>query len=336
MIMKETNNNNPLAELMAGEPTPVEVAPGLTAQEMRAIYFDADALREPPYRLYRLDEQGYRYYYRIEGDRAVLYPSVTTLLRQTTPTSPFLIKWMVENGDAATEKRDMAAAYGTFMHIQFERLIILRTYDLDKAGAVLRDYMEQENIPDKYYFEWLPRIRKDILAFAQFIKDYNVKPLAVEISLVSSLGYAGCIDLPCEMTSKGETFRAIIDFKSGRNGFYEDYELQLGLYRDMWNENFPDTPIKRIFNFAPKDWRKSPTYNLKEQTDAPSLATLPHIIAIASIKDDKRDKDVTYCDGVIKLDEPLDDHFHTISLAELLTTKHAGEQEQAETLFKAE
>lgn len=342
--MKQNENNNPLAELMAEETPVVEVAPGLTAQEMRAIYFDRDALREPAYSLYRLDEQGYRYYYRYVDGKAVLYPSVTTVIKQTTPTSPFLIKWMVENGDAATEKRDMAAAYGTFMHIQFERLIILRRYDLDKAGAVLRDYMEQENIPDKYFFEWLPRIRKDILAFAQFIKDYEVKPLAVEISLVSEDGYAGCIDLPCAMTVKGKTFRAIIDFKSGRNGFYEDYEIQLGMYRQMWNENFPDTPIERIFNFAPKDWRKSPTYNLKEQTDAASLATIPHLIEIAKIKDDKHDKDVTYCDGIVSLDDAdntLDLHYHTLSLCELLTTKHAKEQAQetepeAETLFKAE
>lgn len=340
--------NDPLAELMAEAPEVFEIAPGLSASEMRAVYFDFDALREPPYRLFRLDEQGYRYYYRymeVDGkQKAVLYPSVTTLLRQTTPTSPFLIQWMVENGSAATEKRDMAAAYGTFMHIQFERLLILRQIDLDKMAAVLRDYMEQENIPDKYYFEWLPRIRKDILAFAQFVQDYKVKPLAVEISLVSELGFAGCIDLPCEMTIKDETFSAIIDFKSGRNGFYEDYELQLGLYRDMWNENFPDCPIHRIFNFAPKDWRKSPTYTLKEQTEAASLAMLPHLIEIAKIKDDKRDKDVTYCDGIVNLDGDLSGHFHTISLCELLTTKHAGEQEvetpeakpEAETLFDAE
>ena len=321
----EKTKNNPLEELMQGGPQVFEVVPGLSASEMRAVYFDGDALREPAYKLYRLDEQGYRYYYRLdEAGRAKLFPSVTTLLRQTLPTSPFLIKWMVEEGDSANEKRDMAAAYGTFMHIQFERLLILRTYDLDKAGAVLRDYMEQENIPDKYFFEWSYRIKKDVLAFAQFLQDYKVKPLAVEVSLCSTLGFAGCVDLVCEMTGPRGTFRAIVDFKSGRNGFYEDYELQLGLYRDMWNENFVDVPVHRIFNFAPKDWRKSPSYTLKEQTEAASLAVLPHVIEIARIKDDRREKEVTYCDGVVSLDGELSGHIHTLALADLLATKHAA------------
>lgn len=330
--MKEKEINPALAELFAPDVPPVvDIAPGLTAEEIHAVYFNKDALREPSYRLYRLNENGHRYYYRFEGDTPVFYPSVTTLLRQTMPTSTFLIQWMVQNGDAATEKRDMAAAYGTFMHIQYEKLIITRQYDLDAAGDILREYMERENIADKYYFDWLPRIKKDILSFAQFIKDYNVRPLAVEIALVSREGFAGCIDLPCEMTEKGQTFRAIIDFKSGRNGFYEDYELQLGLYRIMWNEEYPDDPIDRIFNFAPKDWRKKPTYTLKEQTDSPNLAKLPHLLALAAIEDEKRDNVVTYCDGVVDLDSDLDGNFHALSLAELITKRHAEAVESPET-----
>jgi len=330
--MKE-NTDNALAELLAPEVPPVvELAPGLTAEEIRSVYFNKDALREPSYRLYRLNEAGHRYYYRFEGDTPVFYPSVTTLIQQTTPTSPFLIQWMVQNGDCATEKRDMAAAYGTFMHREYERLIITRRYNLDAAADSLREYMQQENIADKYFFDWLPRIKKDILAFAQFIKDYNVKPLAVEIALVcKSGGFAGCIDLPCEMTIKGKTFRAIIDFKSGRNGFYEDYELQLGLYRMAWNEEYPDDPIERIFNFAPKDWRKSPTYTLKEQTDSPNLAKLPHLLALAAIEDEKRENTIVYCDGEVNLDEGLENNFHALSLAELITKRHAEAVESPET-----
>lgn len=330
--MKE-NTNSALAELLAPEVSPVvDLAPGLTAEEMRAVYFNHDALKEPPYRLYRLNEAGHRYYYRFEDGEPVFYPSVTTLIRQTTPTSPFLIQWMVQNGDAATEKRDMAAAYGTFMHIQFERLVITRQYDLDKADDVLREYMEQENIPDKYFFDWRDRIRKDVLAFAQFLKDYEVKPLAVEIALVHPRWkFAGAIDLPCEMTWKKKRIRAIIDFKSGRNGFYEDYELQLGLYKMMWDETYPEQEVERIFNFSPKDWRKSPTYNLKDQTDSPNLAKLPHLLALAAIEDEKRENSVTYCEGMVDLDKDLEGNYHTLSLAELITAKHQKADESAES-----
>lgn len=338
--MKE-NNNPALAELLAPETDPVvEIAPGLTAEEMRAAYFNEDALREPSYKLYRLNEAGHRYYYRFEDGEPVFYPSVTTLIRQTTPTSPFLIQWMVQNGDAATEKRDMAAAYGTFMHREFERLIITRTYDLDGAAESLRQYMEQENIADKYYFEWLPRIKKDILAFAQFLKDYEVKPLAIEIALVHPRWkFAGAIDLPCEMTWKKKRVIAIIDFKSGRNGFYEDYELQLGLYKMMWDETYPEKPCEMLFNFSPKDWRTAPSYNLKNQTDSPNLAKLPHLLALAAIEDEKRENTVTYCDGVVDLDGDLSGNVHSLSLAELIKERHAKTEDKpapAADLFTGE
>lgn len=307
--------------------TPVEVYPGMTVEEIKALYFNADALKEPPYRVYQLNTDGYRYYYRFdEAGEPHFYPSVTTLLKQTMPTSPFLIDWMLANGkEGAVEKRDLAAAYGTFMHIQFERLIINRRYNFDEVPAVLQTYMEQNNLPDKFYFDSLTKIRKDVLAFAQFVRDYNVKPLAVEIGLVSpAYHYAGCIDLPCIMTdpNTGKTYTAIVDFKSGRKGFWEEHELQLHLYREMWNENFPEVEIERLYNFSPKDWRTKPTYNLKDQTDSVNARKLPHLLALATIEDEKRDNTLTIIKGQLELDKgKLMDNVLVLSLAELIKTK---------------
>ena len=320
----EENTQKALAAMLADDETKVvDIAPGLTAEEMKAVFFDADALKEPPCRLYQLNGEGHRYYYVFEDGEPVFFPSVTTLLRQTMPTSPFLIKWMVENGDAATEKRDMAAAYGTLMHAEIEKLLIGRSYDLDKVPEVVQAYMERENIADKYFFEWAPKLRKDLLAFAQFAKDWQVKPMAVEISLYHpDYRYAGCIDLPCWLTDKkGNTFPAIVDFKSGRKGFWEEHELQLELYRMMWNKAYPECEVERIFNWSPKDWRTSPTYNFKEQTDSPNLAKVPYILGLAQIEDDKRENNVTFCEGVIDLDGDLSGNYKTISLAELVKAK---------------
>ena len=311
----------------------IEVYPGMTVEEIRALYFDKAALREPPYRVYQLNTDGYRYYYRFdENGEPHFYPSVTTLLRQVTPTSPWLIDWMLANGkEGATEKRDLAAAYGTFMHAEFERLIINRSYDFDSVPAVLMTYMEQNNLPEKFYFDSLVKIRKDVLAFAQLVKDYNVKPLAVEIGLVHpTYHFAGCVDLPCIMTNQktGEMFPAIIDFKSGRKGFYEDHELQLHLYKMMWNENFPDAPIERVFNFAPKDWRTKPTYNLKEQTNSVNAPKLPHLLALAAIEDEKRENTLTIVKGNLDLDNGNpEDNILTLSLAELIKTKGENKEE---------
>ena len=322
-------NDAALAALMAPEQEPAqEVFPGMTVEEIRAVYFNADALTEPPYRVFQLNSDGYRYYYRFNADGTPeFYPSVTTLLKQVMPTPPALLDWMVANGkEGSKEKRDLAAAYGTFMHAQFETLIINRRYNFDNVPAVLLAYMEQNNLPEKFYGDSLTKIRKDVCAFAQFVKDYNVRPLAVEIALVHpDYHYAGMVDLPCVMTDPktGETFPAIVDFKSGRKGFYEEHEIQLHLYKDMWNVNFPALPISRVFNFSPKDWRGvKPTYNLKEQTDSPNAAKIPALLALAAIEDNKMDNTFTIIAGEINLDGYNPKTCITsLSLADLIKTK---------------
>lgn len=320
--------NETLAGLMAPEQEAAkEIAPGMTVEEIRAVYFNADALREPPYRLFQLNSDGYRYYYRFDANgEPEFFPSVTTLLKQVMPTPPGLLDWIVANGkEGATEKRDLAAAYGTFMHGQFESLIINRRYDFDAVPAVLLDYMERNNVPESYFNQWIVKIRKDVLAFAQFVRDWNVRPLAVEIGLVHPVHrYAGCLDLPCLMTDPKtlKDFRAIVDFKSGRKGFYEEHELQLHLYMPMWNYNYPDAPVERVFNFSPKDWRTKPTYNLKEQTDSVNAAKIPYLLQLAAIEDDKRDNTLTIVRGVLDLDHgKIMDNVLSLSLSELIKQK---------------
>jgi hypothetical protein len=332
--MKDNEMNPALAQLTATEEKR-EILPGMTVEEIRSLYFDANALREPPYRVFQLNGDGHRYYYRFnDAGEPEFYPSVTTLLKQVMPTPPALLDWMIANGkDGATEKRDLAAAYGTFMHIQFETLIINRRYDFDNVPAVLLSYMERENLPEKVFAEWLPKIRKDVLSFAQFARDYSVVPLAVEIGLVHpKFRYAGCVDLPCIMTDPktGSRYTAIVDFKSGRKGFYEEHELQLHLYREMWNENYPDMPVARVFNFSPKDWRTKPTYNLKDQTESVNAKKLPYLLALATIEDEKRDNTFTIVRGVLDLDNgKIADNILSLSLAELIKAK-ASEKETPE------
>lgn len=340
--MKEEKTIDPaLAALVEPEKEQaMEIAPGMTVEEIRAVYFNADALKEPAYRLFQLNSDGHRYYYRFnDAGEPEFYPSVTTLLKQVMPTPPALLDWMIANGkDGSTEKRDLAAAYGTFMHGEFEKLIINRRYDFDSVPAALLAYMERENLPEKVFAEWLPKVRKDVLAFAQFIKDWNVKPLAVEIGLYHpKYHYAGCLDLPCIMTDPKtvKSFTALVDFKSGRKGFYEEHELQLHLYKDAWNCWYESMPITRVFNFSPKDWRKAPSYNLKDQTDSVNAKKLPYLLALATIEDEKRDNTLTIVRGVLDLDKgKISDNILNLSLAELIKTK-AAEKDAPEQAAKA-
>lgn len=339
MRAKETENNA-LAELMATEPEnrAFEIVPGMTVEEMQCMFFDKTALIEPPYKVFQLNSKGHRYYYRFdENGQPEFFPSVTTILSQTLPKSPFLIEWIASKGmDEAERYKAERAAYGTFMHAQFEELIINRVYNLDDLKEKLKTYIEVNRLPDNFIY-YADDLKKDVLSFAQFVKDYDVRPLAVEIALVHPYyKYAGMIDLPCTMLRKPggtERINAIVDFKSGRKGFYEEAEIQLHLYKMMWNVTFEEHPITNVFNFSPKDWRKKPSYNLKDQTDSQNAAKIPALLEIAAIEDDKRDNIFTAVSGSISLDEPQDftDNVISLTLAELIKTKAPVEETPDET-----
>ena len=110
-----------------------EIAPGMTVEEIKAEYFNEDALQEQPEPVYRLDSSGHRYYYTFdENGEPMFYVSVTTLIKQTLPTSPQLIKWIADIGYEESQRyAQERAAYGTFMHSQLAELLIARSYNLN-------------------------------------------------------------------------------------------------------------------------------------------------------------------------------------------------------------
>lgn len=310
-----------------------EIVPGMTVEEMKTMFFDTNAFVEPPYKVWQLNSKGHRYYYRYDDQgNPEFFPSVTTILSQTMPKSPHLIKWIAERGiDEAERYKEERAAYGTFMHAEFEKLLINRKYDLDNLKTSLKEYILYQRLPDDFIY-YADDLKKDVLAFAQFIIDYDVKPLAVEIALVHPwYKYAGMIDLPCTMLDRPggiKRINAIVDFKSGKKGFYEDHEIQLHLYKDLWNVNFESFQIDRVYNFAPKDWRKRPTYNLKDQTKSANALKIPYLLEIAAIEDGKKDNIFTAVSGIVNLDSNPDlvENITSLTLAELIKTKAPKEK----------
>ena len=328
----------PFVDVQPEQPTGVfEIIPGMTVEEMTAMFFDEKTLIEPPYKVWQLNSKGHRYYYRYDdAGNPEFFPSVTTILSQTLPKAPHLINWIANKGIEEAERyKGERAAYGTFMHAAFEELLINRAYDLDGLKGKLKEYIEVYRLPDDFIY-YADDLKKDVLAFAQFVLDYDVRPLAVEIALVHPYyKYAGMIDCPCTMRAKigsDDRINAIVDFKSGRKGFYEESEIQLGMYRDMWNVNFEQFPVTRIFNFSPKDWRKKPSYNLKEQTESPNIRKIPYLLEIAAIEDEKRDNTFTAVSGEISLDnEPdLTNNIVSLTLAELVKSKAPAEKKKPE------
>lgn len=330
-----------------------EIAPGMTVEQIKSEFFNDDALQEQPETVYRLDSSGHRYYYTFDEDgEPRFYVSVTTLIKQTLPTAPSLIKWIADTGYEESQRYAAErASYGTFMHSQIAELIINRKYDLNKLRERLVQYIETEQLPSDF-INYTDDFKKDLLAFAQFMKDVELKPLAIELVLTNPEdGYAGAIDLAAEITIEekgffGEVYktganagqpketkqkrriRAIIDFKSGRKGFFPEHEVQLHAYMKMWNMHFEAYPIEKVFNWSPKDWRgKVPTYNFKDQTESKNAQKLPFLVELAKIEDEKRDNTIISCSGIIDVDCGLESNIMELSLAEVVKKRKFIEPE---------
>ena len=215
--------------------------------------------------LYRMDEGDARFYARIGNFNEVhWYPSVTTVVGATSPTPESLINWIAQHGrKEANRLRDEAAEYGTAMHILASEYI---------EGKPLNLAMIRERFGE--------RMVKDLLAWAAFIEERDVKLIASELMLYSDFyKVAGTTDLVCEMDWDGKRVTAIVDLKSGRS-FYESHAVQVAYYAAMYNKHALASddndfaPVTEWFNWAPKDWTKAPTYSLKRQTDAVSTDEL--------------------------------------------------------------
>jgi len=337
-----------MSELL-NEDFKIEMKNGLTLEEMKALYYDADALRLQPRAVYRVGGTSQRVYYTLNaGNEPFFYSSVTSAIARNMPTSPFLIKWIADKGiDEAEAYKNERADYGTFLHIELGNLLIWRKLDLDSIEDRLLAYIDEKKLPANFIYH-SEELRKDILAFAQFVIDYKVKPLAVEIILADEeLGMAGAIDMPCEMTieekgffgevyksgvnkglaketKKETTIRAIVDFKSGRKGFNENHEVQLEIYRRIWNKNFPELEVEKLFNWSPNEWRGgTPTYKLKDQTGSSGAEQAGLIIEMERLKRKRERGGLLVTQGEINLDNlDLRENYYSIELGQFVKNKH--------------
>jgi hypothetical protein len=337
--MSKKQGSKKILDLLFSEPK--EIADGITIEKLSPMFFDVTKLKVQPEPLYRMDMNDHRYYYKFdENGEPQFFTSVTTMIRNTLPTSPHLIQWLIDKQGTGKDEAKERSEYGTFLHSLCAELLINGTFDLDKLSEKLTIFLTNSKVIAKD--NWVDELKKDVLAFAQFVIDYNVKPLAIEIVLAHPRdGYAGAIDLVCELdveekgnfgevyasgANKGQPkeskritrMNAIIDIKSGRRGFYESHEIQLSAYEQMWFLQFPEVKIKRLFNWSPKEWRTTPSYNLKDQTDSKNIAKLPHLVALAKIEDSKRENKVTVISGIVDVLQGTDRNISEKTFVELV------------------
>jgi hypothetical protein len=298
--------------------------------EQFADFFDPDAIRVPSYKLRRWTWGEKRTYFELTPDGEVkFYHGITSILKAQMPTPFALIKWIADNGvEGGRELRDEAAAYGTAMHIVFASFLTDGVYDFDRAWGTIPNWKD----------EWKANLQSDLLAFAAFCQAHQVKPLMIEALLRSErYGFACTVDLVCSMRvgsgangailkkdGEGEQIIAVVDFKSGRKGFYDSHAAQAVACLYAYNENGVGPSATRAFNWAPKDWvGSSPTWTLKEQTSFP-LAKVENWLENHSIDHDGNfaPKPIRLYEGVVTSDMDMNEAFRDVDVATLIRRKY--------------
>lgn len=281
----------------------------MTIEEVKTIYFDQYALRLQPYKVGRVSIGAGRAYFKYELP-VKLYTSLTTIQKVCSPMPYGLFQWWLKHGEKeASRLMNVAAKYGTLMHIEIGKFCVSQEYDFDKTTGVVDDYLSTIQFYDPDTTGWAERLKEDMQAWATFVFEYKVKVLAVEMVLCSdAYEFGTAIDIVCVMdvdesiptpsgtltasgkksTAKFTTISspqmAIINLKSGRHGFYAENANQLELERMVWNENYPDMQIEKVFNWSPTEWRNisGDKYNLKDQSGKANKIEMEAMLMLAS------------------------------------------------------
>ena len=301
-------------------------------------YIREDIIALQNYSLRRVDTTSGRHYLVTNLDSeeeepvSHLLPSVTTVVKGTSPVSPFIINKMIEMGkDKWNEYLNERSEYGTVMHILISELVRAKQMTIPLPEAELADIgMRNKGFNHRIFERFKEDLYSDLLSFAAFYHDYKVQPIALELPLASfKHRFAGTLDMPCLMSIPvkgfwGEVYKSgpqkgtmketvqlvdvigLVDFKSGRHGFYRDHEVQLKMCEVLFKENYPeicdDYSIK-LFNWSPKAWRTEPSYLLTDQTGKVSQESVKNRVELFSSENPPTPKSTRIISGTIVLGE---------------------------------
>lgn len=237
--------------------------------KIESEFFDKDYIIESDYINYRIDKGGQRFYVRCFEDKHLIAPSFSEVVRTVTGIPDGLARWFQDlDKEQSLFEGINSANYGKFLHIYFAK--ILRGENTTPSESFLLNevkiFCEENNYSYNEFHKWYKykkrKIADDIIGFICWIRDYNVKPIAMEYPLMHPDGlYAGTCDLICKLTIEGQEYIALIDFKSTQKAFHEDNEIQLHAYRRLWNLEHPEYLVEKIFNLGCNSFRKKTLYN---------------------------------------------------------------------------
>jgi len=173
-------------------------------------------------------------------------PSVTTFIGATLSKGIGFDKWLGDSPSysLACEYRDAAARRGTLVHELCEELMIKGTLALPET--ILSSYGDE--------------VAKRMMSFEEWFKTIKPTVVALEYKLFhESLPYSGTPDIICYIDDE----LCIIDIKTGAP--YQSHELQLTCYAQLWNANFPEYPIQKVYGLYLKDTWKTKVLPLTKE-----------------------------------------------------------------------
>jgi hypothetical protein len=153
-------------------------------------------------------------------------PGTTTVIGRFKESGA-LIYWAYNRGKEGLElyeSRDKAAELGTIVHSMVEMFV---------AGIPItapKDCNEGE----------LKQIGSAFEAFQEWFDNGKFEIIEQEIHLVSEQYQFG--GTPDAIARDGKGRLVLLDWKTS-DGVYSDHLVQLGAYRLLWNENYPDNPL---------------------------------------------------------------------------------------------
>ncbi len=167
----------------------------ISVEKLKALYH-ADERLTAPYQLYRLNSKGGHIYFK-EGENGsyTLFLGITTVGALLPKAKP-LLYWIADKGvDEAELYMNQKGTYGSFFHTLIADYFIFGELNLTELPDRVRAYLFEHQIPLTLAEKWCVEMQSDILAFIQWVLDYEVEPLVVEMPLCSeSLGVGTLID----------------------------------------------------------------------------------------------------------------------------------------------
>lgn len=214
---------------------------------------------------------------RETGDIHCKGMGITSFIDLVLPKGIHFEKWLRNSGEQGADYSKIRMEFGSMLHQLKSELT--QCGEMDISYEYLK-FRVPEFVSNKYQAEAAPfliKMQEALLSWAQFIVDKEYEPLAIEVSCLSpTMGLAATLDDIGTMKVGRTRKHVIIDTKSffkfndvEKKEFQTSHEMQLAFQKRIFQEVNPNfTHDIEIFNWAPNAWKKTPTYELKNQTSS--------------------------------------------------------------------